>query len=256
MVRNNYFHDINGTKSAGSPHSDCYQAYQAGSGPRLSSNIVYENNYCVRVTGQCIIVQNDLRNAAELHDYTVHGNVCETYGWQSIEFDGIPNIMMDNDYVAGVQVTVLNFANPGGGGIVSSNYKVRDSVLVRSSSGSRYIDGTPVDNTANRTFVDPAIKASYDDFLSSTTASYPPVKPTDFNKFYRDSVNKASPTVNDAGAPPNSTGMTTDVDSAPRVQGPAIDVGPFESLRPRPTCGCRSRRCGLPVTPRSSSSPR
>ena len=114
VVRNNYFHDINAKKSAGSPHSDCYQSYQAGSTPRLSSNILYENNYCVRVTGQCIIAQNDLRNAAELHDYVIRGNVCETYGWQSIEMTGIPNITMDNDYVAGVQTTVLNFANAGG----------------------------------------------------------------------------------------------------------------------------------------------
>ena len=226
VVRNNYFHDINGTKSAGSPHSDCYQAYQASSSPRLSSNIIYENNYCVRVTGQCIIVQNDQRNSAELHDYTLRGNVCETYGWQSIEFDGVPNITMDNDYVAGVQVTVLNFANPGAGGLTSSNYKVRNSVLVRSTSGTRFIDGTPADNTANRTLVDTTIQTSHDGFIKP--ANYPPVKPTDFNKFYRDSVTKATPTVNDAGAPPNSTGMTTDVDGAPRVQGPAIDVGPFE----------------------------
>ena len=28
---------------------------------RLSANITYENNYCVRVTGQCFIVQNDQR---------------------------------------------------------------------------------------------------------------------------------------------------------------------------------------------------
>ena len=137
--------------------------------PRLSSNILYENNYCVRVTGQCIIVQNDLRNAAELHDYTIRGNVCETYGWQSIEMTGIPNITMDNDYVAGVQVTVLNFANAGGGGQVSSNYKVRNSVLVRATSGTRYIDGTPADNTANRTLVDTAIQTSHDSFISPTT---------------------------------------------------------------------------------------
>ena len=142
IVRNNYFHDINAKKSAGSPHSDCFQAYQAGSSPRLSSNILYENNYCVRVTGQCFIVQNDLRNAAELHDYIIRGNVCETYGWQSIEMTGVPNITMDNNYVAGVQVTVLNFANTGGGGRVSSNYKVRNSVLVRGTSGTRYIDGS------------------------------------------------------------------------------------------------------------------
>ena len=228
VVRNNYFHDINAKKSAGSPHSDCYQSYQAGSTPRLSSNILYENNYCVRVTGQCIIAQNDLRNAAELHDYVIRGNVCETYGWQSIEMTGIPNITMDNDYVAGVQTTVLNFANAGGGGKVSTNYKVRNSVLVRATSGSRYIDGTPADNTANRTFVDPAIKTSYDGFISPTTVSYPPVRSTDFNRFYRDSVGRAAPTVVDKGASPNSGGPTTDVDGAPRVQVTPIDVGPFE----------------------------
>ena len=33
VVRNNYFHDINAKKSAGAPHSDCYQSYQAGSTP-------------------------------------------------------------------------------------------------------------------------------------------------------------------------------------------------------------------------------
>ena len=67
IVRNNYFHDINAKKSAGSPHSDCFQAYQASSGRGLQQHPI-ENNYCVRVTGQCFIVQNDLRNADELHD--------------------------------------------------------------------------------------------------------------------------------------------------------------------------------------------
>jgi parallel beta-helix repeat protein len=229
VIRNNYFHDINGKKSAGSPHSDCYQTYQAGSGPRLSSNILFENNYCVRVTGQCFIAQNDQRNSAELHDFILRGNVCETGGWQSIEFDGIPNITMDNDYVAGVQVTVLNFANPGAGGLLSSNYKVRDTVLVRGQAGDRYIDGTPADNTANRQFVDANILTTYNTFIGQTTASYPPVTTTDFNKFYRDSITvHASPAVTNAGQPPNSTGLTTDVDGAARVQGTAIDVGPFE----------------------------
>jgi parallel beta-helix repeat protein len=228
VVRNNYFHDINAGKSAGSPHSDCFQSYQASGSPRLSSNILYENNYCVRVTGQCFIAQNNLRNAADLHDYVIRGNVCETYGWQTIEMTGIPNITMDNNYVAGVQGTVLNFTNAGGGGKRSTNVKVRNSVLVRATSGSRYIDGSPADNTANRTLVDPAVKSSHDSFARSTTASYPPVKPTDFATFYRDSVGRAKPTVVGAGSTPNSTGLTTDVDGATRVRGGRIDVGPFE----------------------------
>lgn len=226
VIRNNYFHDINAKKSAGSPHSDCFQSYQSGGGARLSSNILFENNYCVRLTGQCVILQNDQRNAAELHDYVLRGNVCETYGWQTIEITGVPNVTLDNDYVAGVQTTVLNFANPGAGGRLSSNYKVRNTVLVRATSGSRYLDGTPADNTANRTLVDPAIRTSYDGFTGGT-AAYPPARSTDFNRFYRDSAGRATPTVVDAGAPPNSPMPATDVDGGPRAVG-TIDVGPFE----------------------------
>jgi hypothetical protein len=108
-------------------------------------------------------------------------------------------------------------------------------VLVRGTAGTRYFDGAGTanntDNTANRTFVDPKIKTSYDGFTSPATQSYGPVKATDFNRFYRDSVLGAAPAVTNAGSPPNSTGLTTDVDGAPRVQGTAparIDVGPFE----------------------------
>ena len=235
VVRNNYIHDINGTKSVGSPHVDCYQAYQAGKKPaRLSSNILYENNYCVRVTGQCMIVQNDQRKSAELHDYTLRGNVCETYGWQSIEFDAVPNITMDNDYVAGVQVTVLNFANPGATGLPLSTFKVHNTVLVRSTSGDRYIDGTPqpAPTDADRTLVDTTIQTSHDNFIKP--ANYQPFTSTDFNKFYRDSVGRVvappppstEPAIIDAGILPTS--LTTDVDGAPRVQGGKIDIGPFE----------------------------
>jgi parallel beta-helix repeat protein len=231
IVRNNYFHDINAKKSAGSPHSDCFQAYQAGSGARSSSNILIENNYCVRVTGQCVIVQNDLRNADELKAYVIRGNVCETYGWQSIEITRVPDVTMDNNYVAGVQTTVLNFANGGGGNQKSINYKVRNNVLVRATAGTRYFDSNPspynTDNTANRTLVDQTIKTSYDGFISPATQSYRPVKDTDFNRFYRDSVGRATPAVLNAGSPPNSTGLATDVDGAPRTAG-QIDVGPFE----------------------------
>jgi parallel beta-helix repeat protein len=227
IVRNNYFHDINAKKSAGSPHSDCYQAYQSGGTPRLSSNILIENNYCVRVTGQCIILQNDQRKTAELRTYTIRGNVCETYGWQSIEITGVPDVTMDNTYIAGVQATVLNVANSGAGGLKSTNFKLRNTVLVRGTPGTRFLDGTPTDNTANRTLVDPAIKTSYDTFITNL-GSYPQSKDGDFTGTYRSSVLKATPAVKDGGSPPNSTGLTTDVDGAPRTAGAKIDVGPFE----------------------------
>src|SRR4051794_4808355 len=62
---------------------------------------VHSDHSAARALGrrQCIIAQNDQRKSAELQNYTLRGNVCETYGWQSIEFDAVPNITMDNDYV-------------------------------------------------------------------------------------------------------------------------------------------------------------
>ena len=226
VIRNNYFHDINAKKSAGSPHSDCFQAYQGGSTKRYSSGVVIENNYCVRVTGQCIILQNDQRKAAELQKYTIRGNVCETYGWQSIEITGVPEVTMDNDYVAGVQTTVLNTANSGAGGLKSTTFKLRNTVLVRGTAGTRFFDGSPAPDASNRTLVDPAINDSYTAFTKNL-GSYPPAKDGDFTGLYRKSVLKAKPTVKEAGLQPNSLGPTTDVDGAPRTVG-KIDVGPFE----------------------------
>jgi parallel beta-helix repeat protein len=229
IVRNNYFHDINGKKSAGSPHSDCYQTYQAGSSTRLSSSITYENNYCVRVTGQCFIAQNDQRASAELKNFTLRGNVCQTGGWQSIEMTGIPGIIMDNNLVAGVQTTVLNLANSSPNG-TSSSVKLRNNIWVRGLTGSRYVDVPPdhplLDNTANRQLVDTTVASQYNTFVNNTTGSYPPVTDTDFNSYWR-SIAKNSGQANQ-GLAPNSGAWAKDVDGAARTQGGTIDVGPIE----------------------------
>src|SRR6185369_6945032 len=119
-----------------SPHSDCLQNYQSSSTVRKASNLDFENNYCVRVTGQCFISQNDQRAAPELQTFTLRGNVCETYGWQVIEFDGVPHITLDNNYVTGAGAkftTVLNFANTSPNGY-SSDIKLRNNTLVRGNS--------------------------------------------------------------------------------------------------------------------------
>jgi parallel beta-helix repeat protein len=229
IVRNNYIHDINGKKSAGSPHSDCYQTYQAGSSARPSSSIAYENNYCVRVTGQCFIAQNDQRAAAELKNFTLRGNVCQTGGWQSIEMTGIPGITMDNNLVAGVQTTVLNVANGSPNG-TSSNVKLRNNIWVRGLSGSRFVD-VPVDhplldNTANRPLVDTTVASKYNTFIADTTGFYPPLTASDFNSYWRDIAKKVAPV--DQGETPNSGAWATDVDGAARLQGAKYDIGPFE----------------------------
>ena len=103
---------------------------------------------------------------------------------------------MDNNYVAGVQMTVLNFANGGGG--TGSRPTTRSATPCscgrpRNALLRRRRDGDNTDNTANLTAVDPKIKTSYDGFISPATKSYRPVKATDFNRFYRDSVSRGGP---------------------------------------------------------------
>ena len=90
VVRNNYFHDINGRRAPARRTATVSRRTRPAAARGCPATSSIENNYCVRVTGQCVIVQNDLRNAAELKDYVIRGNVCETYGWQSIEIDRRP----------------------------------------------------------------------------------------------------------------------------------------------------------------------
>ena len=228
IVRNNNIHDINGKKSAGTPHSDCYQTYQAGSSPRWSSNITYENNYCVRVTGQCFIAQNDQRAAPELKTFTLRGNVCQTGGWQSIEFDGIPDITMDNNLVAGVQTTVLNLANSSPNGTCTS-VKLRNNIWVRGLTGSRYVDVPAdhplADNSTSRQLVDTTVASQYNTFINNTTGSYPPITDSDFNSYWRTIAKNSGPA--NQGMTPNSGAWPKDVDGAVRTQG-VVDIGQIE----------------------------
>jgi hypothetical protein len=227
VIRNNYIHDLNVNKGEGEPHADCLQNYQHSSEIRESSDVLVENNYCVRVSGQCLIMQNEHRPTSDIRDYTYRGNVCESFGGQNIELGSITGSTIENNILAGgVDGHVLTFHSTVDG-LETTDVRLRNNVLV-TAGGSVYAEGSEdalTDDTSNIELTDESIHDDWQDFEGNPDAPVPAINPDDFTRF-RDIARSAD--VLDQGATPNSPDFTEDVDGAPRVQGAAIDIGPFE----------------------------
>ena len=234
-IRHNYIHDLNAELSASQPHLDCIQHYQsAGTGGAV--NMTIENNYCVRVTGMCLITKNNLNNVYDLRDYTFRGNVCQTYGWQQVILSGINGVTMENNLFLGAtksgpNVTVEN--NPDSGA-VSKNIRIRNNVMVRGDSKNASIgnsSGTPVasgylaDNTKNVTWVDTTLVDDQAAFQNNPAHVTTPIVDKDFTTFRTES---RKGNVLDQGAAALTSGLTADVDGGARVRGSAVDIGAYE----------------------------
>lgn len=227
VIRNNYIHDLNAAKGEGEPHADCIQNYQHSSRTDESYDVTITNNYCIRVSGQCLIMQNGHRPTADVRDYTYRGNVCESFGWQNIELGSIPGSTIENNILCGgVEGHVLTFHSTVDG-LDTTDIKMRNNVLV-TAGGSVYADGSKdalIDDTANVELTDPTIADDWEEFEGNPDAEVPAINPDDFTAF-RERAQQGD--IVDQGSTPNSPNFVRDVDGAPRVQGEAIDIGPFE----------------------------
>lgn len=228
-IRGNYIHDMNARRSVSSPHLDCLQHYQNSSRSDLVANITIEDNYCIRVSGMFLITKNNLHNAYDLRGYTIRGNVVETYGWQNIILSGIDGATVENNMLNGAvsggpNITVEN--NPVSGA-VSKNIRVRNNILVRGNAKSSPMIGTGMlsDNTRNLAWTDTSLVTAQNAFQSDTSHDIAAIDPDDFTALR---TRAQSGTIVDQGATMLTTGLTADADGDARVQGAAIDVGPYE----------------------------
>ena len=227
VIRNNYIHDLNANKGEGEPHADCLQNYQNSVRTTLSSNVTVENNYCIRVSGQCLIMQNEHRPTSDVRDYTYRGNVCESFGGQNIELGSITGAVIENNILCGgVDGRVLTFHSTVDG-LETTDVKLRNNILV-TAGGKTFGDGSEsalIDNTANIELTDPSISDDWHTFEDNPDAPVAAFNPNDFTRF-RSLAQQGD--IIDKGAPPSSPDFTQDVNGNARIQGSAIDIGPFE----------------------------
>ncbi len=237
MIRDNYFHDINEFKSAryddgDTPHVDCFQTFQTGDG-RVVRDITIENNYCVRISRQCIIMSNHLRGTYDIRDIVIRGNVCETYDSSVVNLGSVAGITMENNFFLGgvkAQVLTVDYTreeNPAG--LPDKDIRLRNNIVMKGTAGASYFyqnsTRTLTDNTDNLLVQNNIVKANADSFQGQPNASYAAQRPADFTQ-YRQLAGQYP--VVDQGSSPLSTGFVTEIDGGPRQRGASIDIGPFE----------------------------
>lgn len=220
--RYNYIHDINEFTSNGNPHTDCFQTFNNGTD---SAGTLIENNYCLRVSRQCLIAQNNSAGRYAIRDITFRDNVCETYDSQGINLGSMSGVVLDNNLViSGFRFQIVNLEVFNG--LANTNTTVRNNILVRAESRAttfrRAGSSTNEHISTNLELLDTSLNQRDTNFNNSR-GPYPASNPSDFTSYRAYASGR---TIVDRGG--NIPHATTDIDANPRVQGAAIDLGPFE----------------------------
>jgi hypothetical protein len=93
--RNNYIHDIydRGYPAGSNPHTDCFQTFDRDK--PSSHTIIIENNVCLNVDHQCLIVE-----AMDKHDsssFKFRNNICGNNGSQAVLIRGVTDVEISNN---------------------------------------------------------------------------------------------------------------------------------------------------------------
>lgn len=94
-IRGNYVHDIfdRGYPPDNNPHTDCFQTFDKDK--PASNSIVIENNVCVNVDHQCLIVEAlEKRTSASI---VFRNNICGTNGSQAVLIRGVADVEIVNN---------------------------------------------------------------------------------------------------------------------------------------------------------------
>ncbi|MCP3804107.1 hypothetical protein NLX83_33030 [Allokutzneria sp. A3M-2-11 16] len=224
VFRYNYIHDINEFASGNRrPHVDCFQTYNGS----RSSGTVIENNYCLRVSRQCLIAQNNRARSYEISNIVFRNNVCETYDSQAINLGSMSGVLLENNLVlGGFRYQIVNLEVMRDSGLANTNTTIRNNVLVRAEQRAttykRAGASTNERFSNNLELLDTSINGR-DEAFHGSTGPYPSHRPQDFTAYRSYAQGKD---IVDKGIAGNDS--RTDVDGNPRVAGAAIDLGPFE----------------------------
>ena len=219
--RYNYIHDIWGrdgnNDQDGDGHHDCFQTHEK-SGAANASFVIIENNYCIRATHQCLMMEGAVN-----HDILIRNNVCVNFDNQSINIkadSGMENVWVLNNYTA---ATGTRTSGDGAAVRVGSHtVHVENHVARTQTLFSTYAPATDRNNIA-------VTAAPIFDLARQTSTPFP-----DDLAAARGFAGAHG--LRDSGASPELPswldahpfgGVRTDIDGRPREDG-VIDRGPWE----------------------------
>ncbi|MEM8922504.1 MAG: hypothetical protein AAGD35_03310 [Actinomycetota bacterium] len=239
LIRENYFHDINqyaGTTIGGdTPHVDCWQtytifeSYSPNTNPIVTADVTIENNYCVRIGRQCLIMSNAHTDQVLVRNITFRNNVCEVYDSSVINLQGAVDTYIENNYLGGdptYQVLGLSMSGANGGKY-NRNIVMRNNIIQKSSDrvavywGDRNTQGLTVEN--NHVINRGTQITRSASFESSGNATYPAIQASDFTEFRQQADRGAVVNKGTTAARPHSI----DLAGNSRING-TIDIGPYE----------------------------
>jgi len=112
---------------------NCFQTYNNGTD---SVGTVIEDNYCVRVSRQCLIAQNDTDKRYFNSHIWFRNNVCETYDSQSINLGSMKGVHIHNNLIlSGFRYQVVSLEEQDTG-LANTTRPSPTNVLVRAKKSA------------------------------------------------------------------------------------------------------------------------